>query len=282
MNAEQLNTIARGILQLTGLSPEDIDMQVKEQNKQKTKKILKNQPQRRAPSLPSKPPVKPEAPVDLKSLTAEQMYGKANVDRAVNTARNMNPTAGLGKGGLLRAGVGQTLLSLLIDPASDLISDNTIKPLLETISGQELPSAKDVRTKGPKKATNDLKAEQASRPLETSVSSTSRKSQLSNIPPAEAQPGSPSYVGPSSQQAAAPAAIPTGSGNQTAPTAPARPDYNSMSEMERLKIWAMTNRKMIESVGTKQQLQILQRALGGDVNQQLRKDGQATYNRGSA
>ena len=102
----------------------------------------------------------------------------------------------------------------------------------------------------------------------------------SNIPPAEGQPGSPSYVAPKAAPTAAPKPS-TPAGNQTAPLAPARPDYSSMSELERLKIWAMTNRKMIESVGTKQQLQILQQALGGGA-QTLRQQGQATYNRGSA
>ena len=71
MNAEQLNIIARGILQLTGLSPEEIDMQVKEQNKQKTKQMLKDQPRQLHLNCLNAPPVKPTAPaapVDPKTL----------------------------------------------------------------------------------------------------------------------------------------------------------------------------------------------------------------------
>ena len=61
-------------------------------------------------------------------MTAEQLYGKNRVTGSVNTARNMNPTAGLGKGGALRGGIATALLGLLIDPATDLILDNTTKP----------------------------------------------------------------------------------------------------------------------------------------------------------
>ena len=75
--------------------------------------------------------------------------------------------------------MGQTsLLSLLIDPATDLILDNTTKPLFEAILGEEMPSTKDIREKGSFKAVDDLKAQQASAPLETAVSSTSSKPQV--------------------------------------------------------------------------------------------------------
>ena len=48
-----------------------------------------------------------------------------------------------------------------------------------------------------------------------------------------------------------------------APTLPsAPPEYGGMSEMERLKIWAITHRQMIESVGTRRQKNILNQALG--------------------
>ena len=104
MNAEQLNIIARGILQLTGLSPEEIEMQVKQQQKDKTKKTLQSQPQRVAPKLPKTPPTKPAAPVNPKSLTAEQLYGKGRVNSAVNRALNANPTAGMTRGGAIRGG----------------------------------------------------------------------------------------------------------------------------------------------------------------------------------
>jgi len=47
------------------------------------------------------------------------------------------------------------------------------------------------------------------------------------------------------------------------PTLPSAPDdYSKMSEMERLKIWAITHRQMIENAGTKRQRNILNQALG--------------------
>jgi Ca2+-dependent lipid-binding protein len=310
MTPEQLNIIARGILQLTGLSPEEIDLQVKQQRQQqKTSQV------RQAPSVPTK------EQVDKQRVARTRYSGKNNPNRTTKNPKKLLKgslkEAGITKKGVGRAagaagaladlGIriknGQDPLTAVIDVglgtalgigggiagsrlgpgggvAGNLAGYTVGSNLRSTLFGEE--SSTSSRGEG-SAAFNQTEPAKSQNNAPAVIAPSKQKKQMSNIPVAEQYVNNPNYGKPGDFAAKA---APSQSATQTsrssaAPTAFVRPDYNSMSELERLKIWAMTNRKMIESVGTRQQLKILQQALGG-ADQTLRQQGQATYDRGSA
>lgn len=291
---ELLNVVARGILQLTGLSPENIQMQVNQ-------RALQNQQIPKTPSIPKPKTGGSSTSSNTKPTTSTKSSGTRNPvsqvrnqiyarggDRAINNLRtriNSSPTVTnnlkLNRLGGVTAGVGlvKSLLGLTPGPVGRTIragdqkfeEDRQFVEQTSIQQGQQalgslavllgLVDPPTTNKSNTKKATNNKPTAQPLPPYSgmADMSGDPIKPTRSNNNRGGGTASSANTSGGTATPIPIQYAYDEGA---PAPSAPARPDYSNMTELERLKIWATTNRKMIESVGTSAQRGILKQALG--------------------